>query len=393
MSIADQKKKFYRRVQKAKRAIERSGSIPPHLKSFLLTFTGFASSVCDYEVIWTSQTHLAKTCGYRIGKDSSCRTIKRHISLLRRIGAIKVRRMGANEAKTWFFTQYEYHLKTCSEKHLQNFYIINWGHPLWRQGDLDAEMLNDHRKANRGEIKNGTNESNRDSGGRFKSIKKSGNTSDSSCQDTCSFQYTERQGVTRFEVDEPGHTCPDRTGSRVTRKKKTRKRTAENAPSSCLETPGPPSALSGTDSVTKPSPILDSKTSPGRNLARPHPESCFAEHLPPVTTLPELETLSRDSQEIINDELPGDVLSQEEIEFLESLDMTALAGGECKAAATAASLCRNKIPVGQRGSMADLFEQPFKKNGVPKIDSDVAPWFQYQRPELRHLELVGRNHG
>jgi hypothetical protein len=83
------------------------------------------------------------------------------------------------------------------------------------------------------------------------------------------------------------------------------------------------------------------------------------------------------------------VLSQEEIELLESLDMTALAGGECKAAATAASLCRNKIPVGQRGLLADLFE----KNGVPNIDSDVAPWLQYQRPELRHLELVGRNRG
>ena len=86
-------------------------------------------------------------------------------------------------------------------------------------------------------------------------------------------------------------------------------------------------------------------------------------------------------------------MSQEEIEFLESLDMTALAGGEYKAAATAASLCRNKIPVGQRGSLADLFEHPFEKNGVPKIDSDVAPWLQYQRPELRRLELVGRNCG
>lgn len=138
--------KARRRWQRAHRAIQKSETIDRGFKQFLGVFLAAAGSGCRYELAWLSQTSLARRLGYSVHKDGTCSTVRRYVSLLRQIGAITVLPMGMKEARTYCFQKYGHKLAACSRQRQQNFYKIEFGHPLWSKGRLDEAMLTTARR-------------------------------------------------------------------------------------------------------------------------------------------------------------------------------------------------------------------------------------------------------
>ncbi|MEQ8787426.1 MAG: hypothetical protein RIC55_14075 [Pirellulaceae bacterium] len=363
MEIADHKRKLAKRLRNAKQAIERSPEIPRELKAFLLAFLGHTSAACDYKALWPSQTTLGRELGYAVNtRNDTCSTIGRHVALLRKIGAVEVRPMGNAKAESYFFMRYEYRLKTSRSKrrdqHRLNYYFINYGHPIW-QGKIDATMLADHKKRNRGEIKRNTTSEPRDQLGRFVSKSQSG------WMDTKETLggATEAKGRrTTARVQWSNH----RTGA----VKVLEERATEPGASLALSSPGPPPTL----------PAFGSSCSPCSDTEQSRRVDHSPDHSGAVAQpqQPCLSDLTRQGLEgVCNERFPGNVLDDGEYEFLEAKGeeiLDGLAEGESRGAASRPPL--NGIT------------DPEQEDGDLKESEDAPPWLRCQRSALHDLVLA-----
>ncbi|MCK5604188.1 hypothetical protein KAR91_20035 [Candidatus Pacearchaeota archaeon] len=335
------------RRSRAFQKIQKSNHVDREIVDAIQTILGLLNPKSGFNVAWPSAMAIAKAL-----KNKSRRTGLRHVKIIKALGIFTIIQLPPIDAVAYCEREYGFRpsLDRCI-KYGPNLFIVNPSHPLWN----NERILSDNVDLSMGEI--------------VRKIKKERNKKTTSRlasnpanrpKETKNSDTKNPKIVTREMREKPQYSDTNDTidsDTNVTQKVKLSFSVAKAPPKASLP------------AIAKPSVMLSPKGSP---LGDPV-HGCNRERYTPPT------------HHFIHDEIPGDVLNQDDIELLEARDLTASAGSGGRAAAVAASPCRNIIPVDQRGELTDLFVPAFKRNGVPVIDS-----FQYQKPGLRRLELAGR---